>query len=598
MNAFVPESPLRLEREVRNVVAGGLLFLFLLAGVSVIVLRNVARWGEREEVARFSDVTRAVALRSERSPDPAYVFTSDHRFAEFLLSAGARSAAIYDRSGHRVAAAEYLLGASEAPGNLEASERPRAGSAVTSEEQGPSRLVLMTELEDGRILRVGFEASALSEARWYVRGVSVIVPLAAFVLSLLVFPFLRRLMRPLEVLDRKAREATDVVPHLSSTPEANVPDAADRAIAAFSHTIEELRRRTAELEEMRRREKERADVLAVTAETLVRSHPGGLIVIDANGMLTDANAPALEALSPTSEVIGVPAAPALSRFGPLADAVERAARGEPTLALEFVLGEAPAERRLAVTAVPIADAGKRPLGTLLFLEDRTTTSRLERELSVRRELAALGEMSAGIAHEFRNATATILGYARLAATTDETEARARHLAGIRDEAEHVARVTGDFLFFARPERLVLAEVELAPIVSELVDEEKMAAPDTEFTVAGEFPAVAVDAALFRRALVNLLRNAREAAGSGGRVLVRGECVRDGVIRLSVEDDGSGVPVEERSKLFVPFYSTKESGTGIGLALVAKIVALHGGTVNVDRSEELGGARFVVSIPAG
>ncbi len=210
-------------------------------------------------------------------------------------------------------------------------------------------------------------------------------------------------------------------------------------------------------------------------------------------------------------------------------------------------------------------------------------------------------MSAGIAHEFRNATATILGYARLAAgETDETS-RQRHLAAIRAEAQHVARVTGDFLFFARPEALASERVELGPLVNEVVEEERLAAPAILFTVREPFGAALVDAALFRRALVNLVKNAREAApagGGGGRVVVRGERAAAGETRIAVEDDGPGVPEADVSKVFVPFYSTKESGTGIGLALVARIVALHGGSVSVERSPELGGARFVVSLPSG
>jgi two-component system sensor histidine kinase PilS (NtrC family) len=79
--------------------------------------------------------------------------------------------------------------------------------------------------------------------------------------------------------------------------------------------------------------------------------------------------------------------------------------------------------------------------------------------------------------------------------------------------------------------------------------------------------------------------------------VRGEHGPDGGPRIAVEDDGPGVPAAEIPKLFVPFYSTKESGTGIGLALVARIAALHGGSVSVERSDELGGARFVLALPA-
>ncbi|MCE7957294.1 MAG: two-component system sensor histidine kinase AtoS, partial [Acidobacteria bacterium ACB2] len=263
----------------------------------------------------------------------------------------------------------------------------------------------------------------------------------------------------------------------------------------------------------------------------------------------------------------------------------------------FASGEATGGRLLALTAVPVADAAGRRLGVLVFLEDRTATKRLERELSARRELAALGEMSAGIAHEFRNATATILGFVRLAASAESPEARARHLSAIRREAEHVARITGDFLLFARPERVERAETDLDALVAEAVRDERVVLPGVTVEVEGAFGTAWGDAALLRRALVNLVRNAAEAASGGGgtRVLVSGERGEDAV-RVRVEDDGPGIAEAEAEKVFVPFFSTKEGGTGLGLALVAKIATLHGGTVSVERSPALGGARFVLALP--
>ncbi|HTS03266.1 MAG TPA: ATP-binding protein, partial [Thermoanaerobaculia bacterium] len=237
---------------------------------------------------------------------------------------------------------------------------------------------------------------------------------------------------------------------------------------------------------------------------------------------------------------------------------------------------------------------------LLFVEDRTATRRLEREVSSRRELAALGEMSAGIAHEFRNATGTILGWARLAAKTDEPRARARHLEAIQAEAEHVARVTGDFLFFARPERLETAPCDLGALAREIAAEQHAITPAVDVSVSGAFGVAQADAALVRRAVVNLVKNACEAVAErpgGGRVVLRGEAEAGGAVRVAVEDDGPGVAEPEWGKLFVPFYSTKEGGTGLGLALVAKIAALHRGTVFVERSRDLGGARFVLALPA-
>lgn len=487
------------EREVRNAVLGGALFLLFLAGVSLVVLRNTLSWGERESLQHLAAGARMTVDRMKAVGEPSIALAGDPGVAQILRDSRARSAAIYDGGGNRLADAGYLPDAARAPARLPSEERPRDAVSPASRElpkESPPAVAVVLPFDNGsRVLRVVYDAAALVEARRNVSLLSVLVPAAAVVLSLLVVPFLRRVMKPFDALTETARDAGAVV---AAGSEPRGRDEAERAVATFAQTIGELKKRTAELEELRRREKERADELARTAETLVKS-----------------------------------------------------------------------------------------------------TTRLERELSSRRELAALGEMSAGIAHEFRNATATILGYARLASTTEDPASRARHLAAIHAEAEHVARVTGDFLFFARPERLELLPVELGGLVEEITAEQKTITPSVDLSTAGAFATASVDAALFRRALVNLLRNACEAAsaeGREGRVVVRGEGVFEGAAVVAVEDDGAGVSDDAVPNLFVPFFSTKESGTGLGLALVAKIVALHGGGISVGRSAAFGGARFVLSFP--
>ncbi len=444
-------------------------------------------------------------------------------------------------------------------------------------------------------LRVVWDGTSIAEARRNARILSVAVPAAAGVLVLLVVPFLRRLSEPIDALRETARGAGGLVPAARAGG-----DEAETAIATFQRTVEELKKRTAELEELRRSEQRRADDLAVTAETLVRSHPGGLVVVDATGRLTQANAPARTLLGLGEGSLGAGAEAAIDALPALRAAAEAARKGSPTLSMELPIGAGGNARLLELTAVPILDSGKSVMGVLLFLEDRTNTRRLERELSSRRELAALGEMSAGIAHEFRNATGTILGWARLAAKTGDPVARARQLDAIQAEAEHVALVTGDFLFFARPEQLEAGPCDLRTLALEIAEEQRVLTPGVRVEAAGTFAPAIADPALVRRALVNLVKNACEAAGAdgrAGRVVLNGEGAAAGFARIAVEDDGPGVPEEAAGKLFVPFYSTKDTGTGLGLALVAKIALLHGGAVTVERSSGLSGARFVLTLPA-
>ncbi|MFN7986060.1 MAG: ATP-binding protein [Thermoanaerobaculia bacterium] len=582
-------------REIRRFVAGGLVFVLFLAGASLLGIRSATAWALRQNALRMEAEVRAVAELSVETGEKSGSFGADPRVAKLLRGHGALQAAVFDANGTLLSQAGFLPAAPLAPVRLEPGEIPAGDAALltrTITGTTPALAAAIRVDHGARVVRVLYDATTVSAAERMVTVFTVAIPGGALVLLLLVAPLLRQLLGPLQALAETARGAEGLVGEERS---AEGPGA---ALATFRRTVEELRRRTAELEEMRRRAEARADALAVTSETLVRSHPGGLLVVGASGALAQANPAARALLGLDDSASGARAAEALSDWPQVAAAVARALAGEPTLGQEAVRGDATAGRQLAVTAVPVVDAAGALLGALVFLEDRTAVKRLERELSFRRELAALGEMSAGIAHEFRNATAAILGYARLAGTAEDAEARARHLARIRAEAEHVARVTGDFLLFARPERLSRGPVELAVLAEEVVAEGRATNPGVELAVEGELPEIDADAALVRRALVNLVRNAAEAAGESGRVVVRGERTPEGGFVLTVEDSGPGVAPDAVPKLFVPFSSTKADGTGLGLSLVAKIASLHGAGVTAGRSSALGGASFGLSFPPG
>ena len=585
------------EREVRRFVLAGLLFVLFLSLASLVALRMTTRWAVAQTEERLAAEARAIASGVARSRDVVAALSGDAGVVGLVREYAPLQVALYDASGSLRRSAAWLPDAARVPERLAPAELPARGKARLSrglEDGRPVVAVTVRVEEGGPYLRVLHDASPLATAERTVRILTVVVPAGVALLVAIVLPFLRRLTRPIDALAETARRAEALVPRAEGPrPAAEAPAA---AVETFARTIGELRERTAELEGLRKREQERADALAVTAETLVRSHPGGLLVVDPAGLLTEANAPALAVLGLGRDALGGPAAGRLAEWPAVAAAAASALRGEPTLGVDATKSDATGARILAVTAVPVADAAGRLLGGLVFLEDRTAVRRLERELSFRRELAALGEMSAGIAHEFRNATAAILGYARLAGAAEDAEARARHLSRIRSEAEHVARVTGDFLLFARPERLQLATVDLAALAEEVAAEGRATAPLVAIAVEGDLPPAEADAALLRRALVNLVRNAAEAAGEGGRVAVRGERSPDGGCVLAVEDSGPGVSPEAERKLFVPFVSTKPGGTGLGLSLVAKVAALHGGSVAAGRSASLGGASFRLSLP--
>jgi signal transduction histidine kinase len=205
-----------------------------------------------------------------------------------------------------------------------------------------------------------------------------------------------------------------------------------------------------------------------------------------------------------------------------------------------------------------------------------------RELVADREaMARAGELSAGMAHELRNGLGTILGYARL--VQQDPAGAAQAAARIRDECAALEQVIKRFSEFVRDERLQAARFDLRRTTERLLARELQARPGAAVELAaGPEAGLVGDEELVERALENLLRNAREAAGPSGRVTL--SLARDGgEARVSVADDGPGLSPEVRASLR-PFFTTKPGGLGLGLALVAKIAALHGGRLELlDRS---------------
>jgi signal transduction histidine kinase len=170
--------------------------------------------------------------------------------------------------------------------------------------------------------------------------------------------------------------------------------------------------------------------------------------------------------------------------------------------------------------------------------------------------------------------------------------------GIRQETEALGHIVTNFLKFARPEQVVSAAVELEPIIRRAADELAHELPaDTSIEVHGAFGIVDGDEVLLRQVFGNLIRNAAEAcqtAGVAPRIDVFGQMDARSC-RISLDDNGPGVPAQARAKIFQPFFTTRSRGTGLGLAIVQKLVVTHNGRVTVGTSP-LGGASFQLTFP--
>ena len=220
---------------------------------------------------------------------------------------------------------------------------------------------------------------------------------------------------------------------------------------------------------------------------------------------------------------------------------------------------------------------------------------LKEQLIMKERLAALGEVAAGIAHEFRNPMGVIAGYAKLLLKGfEDSDDRKDIVQAILNEIEEMNRVMEELLKFSKSEPLNRMDIDLLSFVTDIVKGMGQTASYIKFSPCGPI-SIKGDKTLLRQALKNLLQNAVQA---GDKIRVDIEQTdlsgRNGV-SIAIKDNGKGIPATDFNKIFMPFYTTKNRGAGIGLALVQKIALAHGGSVSVN-SKEGKGSTFRLSLP--
>ncbi len=437
---------------------------------------------------------------------------------------------------------------------------------------------------------------------WLAAGVVFIllVLLSVYAIAVSLKKYLRR---------GSATERNEFDPGVSRSPD-------DPAFLSSSMqgVIQRLKAQEKELERLHREEKQRALQTERLSEAVTRNMPTGLLLINSNGLITLANPAAQAALAMATlsyrrydEALGLDSH--LSRL--LAECLRDARTFQREEVEHFTPdGEL---RQLGVTISPVfappphlrgqapeVAAGKIA-GALCLLSDLTELTALQKQVRLKESLALLGELSAGIAHEFKSSLATISGYAQILKSEAAPGEQADCAEKIVQETRALSHLVTEFLRFARPLEFTPSTVDLRGLVERTVAELREEMPRVIFSVEGDFGHVPGDDGLLRQAMLNLARNAAEAAAAGGaevRVTLRGEVEGTGAAsaqRIAVLDNGPGIAHADLSRIFMPFYTTKADGTGLGLAIVQKIAVQHGGTVAARNLPE-GGAEFALVLP--
>jgi len=372
--------------------------------------------------------------------------------------------------------------------------------------------------------------------------------------------------------------------------------------ASMQGVIQQLREQEKELERLHRIEKERAEQTERLSEEVTRNMPAGLVVVNAMGIISSSN-PAAE------QVLGIRGlafrrySEALGTSSDLTKLIAECVSTGKIFRREEVQHIPPAgdTRHLGVTISPIRRGEGKISGAICLLTDLTELAALQQRIQLKENLAALGELSAGIAHEFKNALATISGYAQMIEPETSAAEVLDYAGRILEQTRNITHVVAEFLKYARPLEIPDEGVALQTMVERVVSEVGEALPQVKIRWEGTFGDAQGDEGLLRQALLNLARNAAEACAiteGGGQVVIRGDTVRGEEAefqRISVTDNGPGIPANVFPKLFRPFFTTKAKGTGLGLAVVQKIIVQHGGQVEVRNRPE-GGAEFIVTLP--
>ncbi len=473
---------------------------------------------------------------------------------------------------------------------------------VDARKWGTARIGLSKRRMDAEIQDTRRELGVLTFVMLVAGGV------AAFLVA-------RRISRPMQELAAGAVAISRG--DLNQRIEPATQDEIGRLAVAFNHMATQLLQQRTALEdangELRRRFDEVADLKTYT-DNILSSLTSGIVTVDLEGRVVSLN-PAAELMTGFfgGEVTGRYCTEVFAHTTELGEALmetltTRTAMPGRALTLRRRNGRSlPVE----LSTSPLKGVEGKDLGVIAVLRDLTVVRELERRLRRSDRLAALGGMAAGLAHEIKNPLTSLLTFSRhLARKFDDPSFRQKFLSVVPRELERINSIVEGLLELARPTRLQFQPLRVPALVERVLElygnQIDQAAVRVTREYARDLPAVWGDQEALYQALVNLVTNALDAMAQGGHLTVRagwseaGEYLLPGRaarrrLKIEVEDTGTGIATADSDRVFTPFFTTKESGTGLGLALTHKIVEDHGGSIDF-RPASGGGTVFRIILP--
>lgn len=339
------------------------------------------------------------------------------------------------------------------------------------------------------------------------------------------------------------------------------------------------------------------DARSVT-ERILHSIADGVVAVDSSSRITSINPSAQKMLDVTApEAIGHPSDLVFgenyifSRL--LLDALD-AGEEHTDIPGEIVLQER--SLHVAVSSNVLRDSSEKTMGAVVVIKDLTEQSRLRTQVMRADRLAGLGELMAGVAHEIRNPLTSIRGFMQFLESCDDIEEWQKYSPLIIRQVDSLNSIIAELLEFGKPRPPAIQFVQINDLLKEVL---LLACGKSSVHVvldlSPDLPPIEGDGESLKQAFLNIIINALQAIGRDGRIEISTSMQTNSVALVRFRDDGEGIAAEDLEKIFDPFYSTKPNGTGLGLAMVHRIVDAHYGTVTIF-SKRGKGAEVNLRIP--
>lgn len=321
-------------------------------------------------------------------------------------------------------------------------------------------------------------------------------------------------------------------------------------------------------------------------DNILSSIADGVIAVNVDGVVTSVN-PAAERMLGiyATDIMGKPYQSLYTSSSGFASALlDTLSTGQEHINVIMEYPRPDQTLHISTSSSLLKDGNGQTIGAVGVMKDLSEQNRLHKQIMRADRLAALGELMAGVAHEIRNPLTSIRGFMQYLDTCDSLEEWKQYAPLIIRQVDSLNRIIGELLEFGRHRPPCLSQVRINELIREITmlvgRDSSSACIALTMALADDLPTVEADGEALKQVILNLVINALQAIPEHGTIVLSTQAFGPDFVEISVSDDGVGIPPENLEKIYDPFFSTKPTGTGLGLAMAHRIIDSHDGTISI------------------